>query len=505
MLMFGARLSKAEFLTGWLAVFITTLAAILSVISNLILSYFSQQISQDIGMTDAQYGMLTGYAFWLVAGVAMVFQGYAIDRYSLNRVYVVGFGGLLGAGALLMQGFAKDFNMMLAGMLLTAIGGSVFGVLPIPILSDILPPEQISFAGAIYSSNLYLAEFLTGNLADLFLKKGVTWRWALVGLGVGCGATSLAIFAFVREPPVGRFIVKKKGNDTPPKPHFTIKEVIVYMVSMSSLWILTLATGLRSIPEDMTQAYMPSFYSALYPEQTTVFTAVSTIVGLGGLTASFIYGGICQRYYTRLPTISLYTTAIGAIIAAVCVAILITSRLIAGDDSNKGYAIGLAAMTLTFVLGEGYQGPLNVMITLALPPEIRSFAISLFIALGQVIGPAGSVLFGIYLTVGDWVKGTPEYIAPARTYMLVALMGGYISAAVLYFLAIPSVNRDIDKCTEAVRAGGYPKTNMSLRRKMAFIAGTTLLLSAALVLIVISTIFSYNPSIIMHTHGNHNR
>lgn len=54
-------------------------------------------------MTDAQYGMLTGYAYFLLLSVAMVFQGYAIDRYSLNRMYVVGFGGVLGAGALLMQ------------------------------------------------------------------------------------------------------------------------------------------------------------------------------------------------------------------------------------------------------------------------------------------------------------------------------------------------------------------------------------------------------------------
>lgn len=65
----------------------------------------------------------------------------------------------------------------------------------------------------------------------------------------------------------------------------------------------------------------------------------------------------------------------------------------------RRYAIGLTAMTLTFVIGEGWQGPLSVMITLALPPEIRSFAISLFFAVAQLIGPAGSVLFGIYLTV----------------------------------------------------------------------------------------------------------
>ena len=54
-------------------------------------------------MTDAQYGMLTGYAYYLLLSVAMVIQGYVIDKYSLNRMYVVGLGGVLGAAGLFMQ------------------------------------------------------------------------------------------------------------------------------------------------------------------------------------------------------------------------------------------------------------------------------------------------------------------------------------------------------------------------------------------------------------------
>ena len=78
------------------------------------------QISQDIGMTDAQYGMLTGYAYYLLLSVAMVLQGYFIDKYSLNRMYVVGFGVLLGAAGLLLQ-------------------VCVAAPIPCPLISDNLP------------------------------------------------------------------------------------------------------------------------------------------------------------------------------------------------------------------------------------------------------------------------------------------------------------------------------------------------------------------------------
>lgn len=60
---------------------------------------------------------------------------------------------------------------------------------------------------------------------------------------------------------------------------------------------------------------------------------------LTGMTAPSVpcsYGAVCQRFYTKLPTISLYTTATGAIIAAGCVAMSVTSHLIAGNDSDKG-------------------------------------------------------------------------------------------------------------------------------------------------------------------------
>lgn len=54
---------------------------------------------------------------------------------------------------------------------------------------------------------------------------------------------------------------------------------------------------------------------------------------------------------------------------------------------------------------------------------------------------------------GEWVKGTPEYIPPARIYMLASLLFGYLGSAVLYFMAVPAINRDIAKREDAVRAG----------------------------------------------------
>lgn len=46
--------------------------------------------------------------------------------------------------------------------------------------------------------------------------------------------------------------------------------------------------GLRLLPLNLSGAYMPSFFSALYDTQTSVYTAMASIVGICGIVAAFM-------------------------------------------------------------------------------------------------------------------------------------------------------------------------------------------------------------------------
>ena len=50
-----------------------------------------------------QYGLIQGYAYYLVYGLSMMTVGYVTDKYRLNRVYVVATGSILTAVALVIQ------------------------------------------------------------------------------------------------------------------------------------------------------------------------------------------------------------------------------------------------------------------------------------------------------------------------------------------------------------------------------------------------------------------
>ncbi len=50
-----------------------------------------------------QYGLIQGYAYYLVYGISMVAAGFITDKFKLNRVYVVAIGAGLTGIALIIQ------------------------------------------------------------------------------------------------------------------------------------------------------------------------------------------------------------------------------------------------------------------------------------------------------------------------------------------------------------------------------------------------------------------
>ena len=50
-----------------------------------------------------QYGLVQGYAYYLVYGLAMIAAGFITDKYKLNRCWVVGISSGLTGAALVLE------------------------------------------------------------------------------------------------------------------------------------------------------------------------------------------------------------------------------------------------------------------------------------------------------------------------------------------------------------------------------------------------------------------
>lgn len=102
-----------------------------------------------------------------------------------------------------------------------------------------------------------------------------------------------------------------------------------------------LHAGFRFMSGSIIAAYMPDYNQQLFPEQTTVFAAESSIVGVCGFLASTYVGVLTERLFRRLPEVSLYTTSLGSIVASGFMALAVYARFIR-NDPNEGYVPCLA-------------------------------------------------------------------------------------------------------------------------------------------------------------------
>jgi subtilase family serine protease len=59
----------------------------------------------------------------------------------------------------------------------------------------------------------------------------------------------------------------------------------------------------------------------------------------------------------------------------------------------------LVTLCLSILLSEGWLGPVTALLALMVPPEIKTFTVSLWVALGQILEPVVTTLCSFYLTV----------------------------------------------------------------------------------------------------------
>ena len=78
-----------------------------------------------------QYGLIQGYAYYLVYGISMVAAGFITDKYKLNRVYVVATGsGLTGAALVIEVSQLIRLSCLLSGRPCMEAGTQMHGCEP---------------------------------------------------------------------------------------------------------------------------------------------------------------------------------------------------------------------------------------------------------------------------------------------------------------------------------------------------------------------------------------
>lgn len=171
---------------------------ILNFVDRQLLPSFANFIKPELGLTDTQYGLLTGLFFIIFYAVAGLFMGILADRMHRGRLIAaaIALWSLLTAAS----GAAKGFVSMAIPRALIGVGESALTPAATSLLADRFRPSQLGLAAALYYLGVPVGAGLSLLVAG-YLGPTIGWRNCFYLLG-GVGMLFAVLMLFVRDPRV---------------------------------------------------------------------------------------------------------------------------------------------------------------------------------------------------------------------------------------------------------------------------------------------------------------
>ena len=169
-------------------------------IDRQILSILLEPIKQDLGLSDTQLGLLTGFAFALFYATL----GIPIARYADkgNRRNLIALALTIWSGMTALSGVAQNFWHLLAARIGVGVGEAGCSPPAHSMIADYFPAEKRATALGIYSLGIPFG-ILFGFVAGGWLNEFFGWRVAFFVVGVPGLLLAILVRLSLREPPRG--------------------------------------------------------------------------------------------------------------------------------------------------------------------------------------------------------------------------------------------------------------------------------------------------------------
>lgn len=357
-----------------------TLLNVLNMLDRNLMSAFANYIVPDLGLSNTEYGLLTGLVFLIFYSVAGLYMGMLAD--TVNRTRLISFGVTLWSALTAASGLAWNFVSMAIPRMFIGVGESILTPSAMSLLADRFPQSRLGFAAGFYYIGAPLGAGGSFLLAG-YLGPIIGWRNCFYLLG-GIGIVLAAIVFFVKETPRRHLVNSEDQKNTP-----SIKKIAkIAMTAMPKSPALMAAMAGAMLLHVFIGA---GYFDQLWFVQERGFdrdeiAKLTGMMGLsGGLIGTFV-GGVGSDWFTQ-------KTGYGRLVflffvLLFCAPFMIAYRLAPGDSIwiPIGLFLGM------FQIGS-FFGPFFASIQGLIPPEVRSTVIAFSILLMNVIG------MGIGITV----------------------------------------------------------------------------------------------------------
>jgi len=412
-----------------------TLLNVMNFVDRQLLASFANFIVPDLGLTNTEFGLLTGLFFLFFYSAAGLFMGALAD--TTNRTRLISLGLAAWSGLTALSGAARGFVSLAIPRMFIGVGESIMTPTAMSLLADRFPPARLGFASGFYYMGVPIGVGAS-LLVVGYLGPAIGWRNCFYLLGV-IGVIFAIVMWFMPETPRHHLI--GASANAPRQSFGEILRTLLMALKTSPALLMTISGGV---------AFHFILGAATFDQLWYVHergfdrAEIAQITGWIGIVAGLLgnlFGGIGGDWFLRRTGLGrpMFLFWIMLVLAPFSIAY----RLVPPDTIWfwLGVFIGF------FQLGCFY-GPTFSTVQELVPPQIRATVVALYILLLNMAGVAiGVSTAGVYV---DWLieRGHEAPYTSALLWFTVISL----TAIPLFFMAGRRFERDRARLFEAVDA-----------------------------------------------------
>ena len=409
---------------AYYALGILTIVYSINFIDRQLLSILQESIKADLMLSDAQLGLLTGFAFALFYTFAGLPIASLADR--SNRRNIVAISLTIWSGMTAISGLAQNYWQLLAARGGVGIGEAGGSPPSHSMISDIFPPEKRASAIGFYSTGISIG-ILFGFLFGGWLNEFFGWRVAFFVVGIPGVLLALVLYLTVPEPIRGLAENRASTGDNP-----SMMTVFKVLLSRRSFLFMALGAAMNAFAGYSTANWVASFMIRTHQMPTgELGTWLALIIGLGGAIGVFGSGVLAdnlgkkdKRWYMWVPVYA----------AAISVPFQIATYWVDGP-----YA-ALMCMTIPSILANAYLGATIASVHGMVGLRMRAVSSALLFFILNIIGLGmGPTTVGL---VSDSLVDQHDVDSLRYAMMYIVPSSMFISGA-LYVLASRYIREDL--------------------------------------------------------------
>jgi MFS family permease len=411
----------------WYVVGALVLGYVFNVIDRGALGILVQPIKDELQVSDAAMGYLTGLAF----AVFYSFMGLPIarlaDRWSRVNVLTLAVG--LWSVATAVCGAAVNYLTLFAARSATGVGEAGGSPPSHSLISDYFPTTSRATALAVYAMAVPFGTAL-GNFISGWSNVYYGWRLTFVFVGLPGLVVALLIWLTVREPPRGYSDgphARMRKTEAPP-----FFDVFRFLLSRRSFMHMSLAAALHSVVWYSGSNWNATFFIRSHAMNTGEAGSYLAIFALIGTIGSFAGGFLADRISTIKDDKRWYMW----VPAIACIA-MVPFQFFAYLSPDM--AIVVPTFSVMVMLASMFFGPSFAVAQSVATVRMRSVSTSVLLFIQTIIG----------LTVGPAIVGElSDYFMPTQgadslRYGMVIVGLANLWAALHYFLGARRYRADL--------------------------------------------------------------